>query len=148
MAIYKSNYTGAQIDALLSQVPNKQDKLTAGNGISIDNNVISVSLNFSLYEIVSELPASGQDRNKIYLKLSDTSGSQNKYTEYLWTGSEWEILGEFTVSGDLSNYVTKGEFTTLSASVTENTNSIANLQSAIDPIVNDPNYEVMLFKKA
>lgn len=48
MAIYKSKFTGAQVDSMLESISTKQDTLVAGNGIDITGNVISVSLNFSL----------------------------------------------------------------------------------------------------
>mgnify|MGYP001853422802 CR=1 FL=1 len=152
MAIYKSKFTGAQVDSMLESISTKQDTLVAGNGIDITGNVISVSLNFSLYEVVASLPTENQSKNKIYLVLSESSGTQNKYTEYLWTDGGWEILGEFTTSIDLSSYVTKGEFSTLnstvSANITQAQNDITELQSKVTPITDDAKYEVVLFKKS
>lgn len=155
MAIYKSKFTGAQVDSMLESISTKQDTLVAGNGIDITGNVISVSLNFSLYEVVASLPTENQSKNKIYLVLSESSGTQNKYTEYLWTDGGWEILGEFTTSIDLDNYVTKGEFSTLnstvsanSANITQAQNDITELQSKVTPITDDAKYEVVLFKKS
>lgn len=154
MAIYKSKFTGAQVDSMLESISSKQDALIAGNGIDISGNVISVSLNFQLYEIVTTLPVSGQSSNKIYLKLSQKSSNQNKYTEYLWTEGGWEILGEFTTSIDLSTYATKEELSTLnstvntnSANITQAKKDIAQLQNKISPITDDAEYEVILFKK-
>lgn len=155
MAIYKSKFTGAQVDSMLESISTKQDALVAGNGINITGNVISVSLNFSLYEVVTSLPTENQNSNKIYLVLSDSSGTQNKYTEYLWTEGGWEILGEFTTSIDLSTYVTKEEFNSLnstvsanSANITQAQNDITELQSKVTPITDDAEYEVVLFKKS
>ena len=155
MAIYKSKFTGAQVDSMLESISTKQDTLVAGNGIDITGNVISVSLNFSLYEVVTSLPTENQSKNKIYLVLSESSGTQNKYTEYLWTDGGWEILGEFTTSIDLSSYVTKEEFSTLnstvsanSANITQAQNDITELQSKVTPITDDAEYEVVLFKKS
>lgn len=155
MALYKSKFTGAQVDSMLESIAGKQDALIAGNGIDITGNVISVSLNFSLYEIVTSLPTSNQDINKIYLKLSESSGTQNKYTEYLWTGKEWEILGEFTTEIDLSIYATKTELSALNTTVSSNTskitkaqNDIKALQNKVTPITDDGEYEVVLFKKS
>lgn len=155
MAIYKSKFTGAQVDSMLESISTKQDALTAGNGIDITGNVISVSLNFSLYEVVASLPTENQNSNKIYLVLSDSSGTQNKYTEYLWTEGGWEILGEFTTSIDLSLYATKEELSSLSstvdtnsASITQAQNDITELQSKVTPITDDAEYEVVLFKKS
>lgn len=155
MAIYKSKFTGAQVDQLLSQVSGKQDALTPGHGIDITNNVISVSLNFSLYEIVSTLPTENINNNKIYLKASSVSGTQNKYTEYIYANGDWEILGEFTTTIDLSGYATKGALSIISNIVQTNTSDITqaksdikNLSGKITPITDDSGYEVVLFKKA
>lgn len=155
MAIYKSKFTGAQVDQILSQVSGKQDALTPGHGIDITDNVISVSLNFSLYEIVSSLPTENISSNKIYLKASSATGTQNKYTEYIYANGNWEILGEFTATIDLSEYATKGELSTLSrqvqtnkSDITQAKSDIKNLSDKITPITDDSNYEVVLFKKA
>ena len=43
MAIYKSKYTGKQVDSILDNVENKQNILTPGRGIDIQNDVISLS---------------------------------------------------------------------------------------------------------
>lgn len=44
METYKLKYTGAEIDSKLDAVENKQDKLTAGDGITIsEDNTISAS---------------------------------------------------------------------------------------------------------
>lgn len=95
MAIYKSKFTGAQVDSILTSVSNKQDKLTAGAGIDITKNVISVSLNFELYEIVSELPTDNIATNKIYLLASKLTGDSNIYTEYIYMS---KMSGKFLVN--------------------------------------------------
>lgn len=155
MAIYKSKFTGAQVDQILSQVSSKQDALTPGYGIDISDNVISVSLNFSLYEIVSTLPTENINNDKIYLKASSVSGTQNKYTEYIYANGDWEILGEFTTDIDLSGYATKEELSTINNKVQTNTSDITQAKSdikglsdKITPITDDIDYEVVLFKKA
>lgn len=43
MASYQSVHTGQEIDTAVSLVATKQDKLTAGDNITITNNVISAS---------------------------------------------------------------------------------------------------------
>lgn len=164
MAIYKSKFTGAQVDSILSSVANKQDTLIAGKGINIsDGNVISVSLNFSLYEIVASLPNDNIDNNKIYLVASPSSApdSQNIYTEYLHTPGGWEILGQFKSDIDLSAYATKAALTAVESKANTNSSDISGIKSNIatvnsniatinaklTPITDDAGYEVILFKK-
>lgn len=169
MAIYKSKFTGSQVDNILSSVANKQDTLTAGNGINIsEDNVISVSLNFSLYEIVSSLPTDNIDNNKIYLVASPTSGTQNIYTEYLHTSEGWEVLGQFKSDIDLSTYVTKTELAAVKSKADTNASNISTIQGNIStingnistingnitsinnkltPITDVEGYEVILFKE-
>lgn len=161
MAIYQSKFTGQEVEAILDSVAGKQDKLTAGNGISIVGNTIQ--LNFSLYKIVTSLPSTDIDRNKIYLIRSATSETQNVYIEYLYTDDGWEKLGEFT------SYATIDELTALENTVNTNTSSITTLNSTVSTHTNkitnnetkiatlntklstltdDPDYEVLLVKKS
>ena len=56
-------------------------------------------------EIVESLPSSGQD-DVIYL-LKNKNDANNVYTEYLWIGGKWEIIGDTKV--DLTDYAKKDE---------------------------------------
>lgn len=86
-------------DTLLSnQIETKQDKLTAGEGIAISNNVISITLDTTVYEVVTELPTENISENKIYLVASVEQGEDNKYSEYLYKNNQWEKLGEYQAS--------------------------------------------------
>ncbi len=82
------------------------------------------SLDFSLFKIVRELPVTGISENKIYLVPSEKTGVKNIYTEYVYTGSDWEKLGEVHSDVDLAGYVnavaTSGTNMTLSASISGN----------------------------
>lgn len=75
-------------------------KATSGWRKVVDPNTIDTTL----FQIVSALPTTGINKNKIYLLLSKTSDNQNVYAEYLYTGdtsnfdaSKWEKLGEAAV---------------------------------------------------
>lgn len=75
-------------------------KATSGWRKVVDPNTIDTTL----FQIVSALPSTGINKNKIYLLLSKTSDNQNVYAEYLYTGdtanydaSKWEKLGEAAV---------------------------------------------------
>lgn len=75
-------------------------KTTSGWRKVVDPNTIDTTL----YQIVSALPTTGINKNKIYLLLSKTTDNQNVYAEYLYTGdtasydgTKWEKLGEAAV---------------------------------------------------
>lgn len=75
-------------------------KATSGWRKVVDPNTIDTTL----FQIVSALPTTGINKNKIYLLLSKTTDNQNVYAEYLYTGdtanydaSKWEKLGEAAV---------------------------------------------------
>lgn len=94
----------------------KQDKLTAGTGITITSDgVISATVSTELYKIVTSLPtASKSCENTIYL-VPSSGISGNLFTEYICiyesTQSKyiWEQIGVISTDIDLSNYVTKDE---------------------------------------
>lgn len=68
---------------------------------------------FSLYEIVSSLPASG-DANKLYLKPSSGQEEGNILEEWLWVNNKWEMVGTKKVEIDLTPYAKKDEVISLS----------------------------------
>lgn len=87
----------------------KQDKLIAGSGIDITDNVVSCVLDLTLYKIVSELPTEDIDTTKIYLVVDSEYTHGNLYKEYIYVDGEWELLGEYKADIDLSPYLTKAE---------------------------------------
>ena len=73
------------------------------------------NIDTTLFQIVSALPTSGINKNRIYIVSSanrDPNG-KNIYAEYIYTGdtsaaydaSKWEKLGEYTPTVDLSPYM-------------------------------------------
>lgn len=84
------------------------------------------SLDTTLFQIVTALPTSGINKNRIYIVSSRTADpkGKNTYAEYIYTGDtaaaytaeKWEKLGEYTPEIDTSNYdelverVQTGEF--------------------------------------
>lgn len=109
----KSNtYTKIEVDSKISTLTNgKQDKLTAGEGIKIENNIISSTIDTTLYKVVSELPTTDIQENKIYLIHTTSSINNNVYTEYIYVDGKWEILGDFNYDEqiDLTTFLTKVE---------------------------------------
>ena len=123
------------VQQINNELENKQDKLTAGIGISItkqdDKTIISVNNTIELYKIISaetwntikEQP--GRDyENIIYLvpQPSGTSVTGNVFKEFLCVLKngiyQWEEFGTIQTEVDLSGYVTDEEFTQLSNRVT------------------------------
>lgn len=90
-----SKLTASQLPAL--KTVNGESIVGSGN-IAIDLNI---------YQIVDSLPESNQNPNKIYLVLTSpaTGQEQDVYTEYLWTGTKWEKLGEYKAEVDLADYL-------------------------------------------
>ena len=87
-----------------------QAKLTAGTGIDITGeNVINVTLDTNIYQVVESLPDTEINPNKIYLVLSAESGETNLYTEYLYVNSKWEKIGEYKADVDLTPYLKSSE---------------------------------------
>ena len=114
-----------------NELENKQDKLTAGVGISItkndqDQTVISVNHSLEIYKIVTtetwntikDNPSQSYE-NIIYLvpQPSITSASQNVFKEFLCVFKDgvyqWEEFGTIQTKVDLSGYVTQEEFKAL-----------------------------------
>lgn len=119
---------GIDFSDFKEQLAQKQDKLKAGNGITIQNGVISTNLNTTLYKVVSAeqfsvLKPSAELMNTIYmvpkhidgnaltngnvcveyvcLELEDTDGSKSYH---------WEQLGEVSTTIDTSNLLTKQDY--------------------------------------
>lgn len=129
-----TTYTKTEVDNKLSSaatattqqiaqaVSGKQDTLTAGNGIDITNNVISVNIDTTLYVVVSTLPAqpAAGNENKIHLVPLASGETQNMYAEYIWKGDAWEKLGEKAIEADLSDYYNKTEVDNLLSAKTDN----------------------------
>lgn len=98
-----------------SELENKQNKLTPGTGIEINDDTISCTLDPSVFEVVTSLPAANTAKtNKIYIDKSEVSTTDgNKYNEYVVVDGAWELIGTFN-SGkiNLDDYLTKGEAST------------------------------------
>ena len=124
LSIDTINRTLATINNTLQ---NKQDKLTAGDGITISpNGVISITNTSTLgfqYKIVKMLPSPPKKdyENIIYLVPNTTGVNGNIFIEYICINKDsnyiWEQIGSLTTDVNLDNYVTKTEFTNLSSIV-------------------------------
>lgn len=105
----------------------KQDKLTAGDGITIDpDGTISVTNTSTLgfqYKIVKMLPSPPRKdyENIIYLVPNSQGVDGNIFIEYICINKDstyiWEQIGSLTTDVNLDNYVTEAEFTGLKSIV-------------------------------
>lgn len=107
------------VEQINSELKNKQDKLTAGAGITITpEGVISATNSVELYKIVRSLPQppSKEHENSIYLVPNNSGVSGNAFIEYICIYEDnlenyvWEEIGKIQTDVDLSGYVTKSEF--------------------------------------
>ena len=122
------------VNNINTALANKQDKLTAGTGITIDpNGVISTSLSFELYKIVTTLPTAAESvTNTIYLKASSATAG-NLFSEYICVLEPnsgryvWEEIGTIAADVDLSGYVTNETFNN---AITNINNQLANTITA------------------
>jgi len=103
----KQDLSGYALKTDIPDISVKQDKLTAGNGISITDNVISLDYEYDLFEVVQSLPTENISDNKVYLLLDSNGSEGNTYVEYLYVNGQWEELGKFKVNIDLSGYATE-----------------------------------------
>lgn len=119
------------VQEINNELQNKQDKLTAGVGISItkndqDQTIISVNHSLEIYKIISlETWNSIKDNpiqdyeNVIYLvpQPQATSADKNIFKEYLCIFKDqtyvWEEFGTIQTDVDLSGYVTVEDFNVL-----------------------------------
>lgn len=98
------------VDLITNVALAKQNKLTAGQGIKIVDNTISVQVDSTLFVVVTSLPDAPGEGNegKIHLVPLSKTSTNNKYAEYIWRGKtdKWEQLGTISSKMDLSDYST------------------------------------------
>ena len=133
------------------------DFYSAGNGIKIENHIVSVSADYALsadvdnrltnyydkdevdekfadfggFVVVTTLPVSG-DNKKIYLINDPTSPNPDQYKEYIYTENVWKCIGDTSV--DLTQYYKKTETSGAEEISTEFTNTTAWANATFQPI--------------
>ena len=115
------------LTSINNTLQNKQDKLTAGDGITISSDgVISVTNTSTLgfqYKIVTVLPSPPRKdyENIIYLVPNPEGINGNIFIEYICINKDstyiWEQIGSLTTDVNLDDYVTKNEFNALKSIV-------------------------------
>ena len=147
LSIDTINKTLATINNTLQ---NKQDKLTAGDGITISpNGVISITNTSTLgfqYKIVTALPSPPKKdyENIIYLVPNPQGANGNIFTEYICINRDstyiWEQIGSLTTDVNLDNYVTKTEFSNLSSIVLTAQDVTTSSGTPVTVEIDIPNY--------
>lgn len=106
----------AQIDEKIAKIyrdlENYYTKLQTYNREEIDN-MISAIPKFKI-QVVAQLPTTNISVSTIYLVPGAYSEAGNLYTEYIYTGVRWEVLGKQNF--DLSQYVTIQQLNNMLAS--------------------------------
>ena len=100
----------SQITNLTTVVNSKADagSFKTINGESIEGTG-DISIDLTLYRIVSSLPTTNIDNTKIYLVVNTESELNNEYIEYIYVNNKWEELGKYKADIDLSPYYNKTE---------------------------------------
>ena len=111
-ALTELKETKADTSAITEAFESKQDILVSGVNIKTINNQSilgsgNIALDFSFYNLVTELPTSNIDSNKIYVVPSESGGDKNLYTEYMYVNGAWEIIGTYATSVNLDGYATE-----------------------------------------
>lgn len=120
----------------------KQDKLTAGVGITISpEGVISTTNSIELYKIVTQLPTASENcLNSIYLVPATSGIAGNIFVEYICVYENtqakyiWEKIGEVQTDVDLSGYVTTETF---NQTINTINGQLANAITAQDVTISD-----------
>lgn len=103
--------TGQLVDyAKKTEIPTKLSELNNDKTFKTEVEIQSMINNSTKLkkEVVTSLPSTGKE-DIIYL-LKNKNDTNNFYTEYLWIGGKWEIIGDTKV--DLTDYAKKTDLKT------------------------------------
>lgn len=139
----------ATVQEINTALKGKQDKLTAGVGITISpDGVISITNSIELYKIVTQLPTASKDcLNFIYLVPATSGTAGNIFVEYICvyentqTKYIWEKIGEVQTDVDLSRYVTTETF---NQTINTINGQLANAITAQDVTTSDGSAKVVV----
>lgn len=140
-----TNATNATNDGNGNNIANTyatKTELSTGNAdtLAAAQNYTNQALsNYSIIEIVQTLPETG-DTGKIYLVPKADSMSGDLYSEYLWNGTEWELVGTVSATSGTTikvNGVSQIEVDFTSdpqTQITANSTAISNIVDGTTPI--------------
>ena len=90
MAKYVSQENLTQYDSLIkTHIDEVHSHLKTINNQSLVGEG-NITIDLTLYKVVTTLPTEDIDTNKIYLVLSTESEEANVYTEYVYVNNAWE----------------------------------------------------------
>lgn len=98
-------------DNFQAQLYEKQDKLAAGKGIKIVNNIISadIEVDTDIYEFITELGSTyGMNPNKIYI-LEKKVDDQYVYKQYKIKDGQWILISDVAPTVNLDGYLKTNE---------------------------------------
>ena len=120
----KIDVTSQLVDyAKKTEIPTKLSQLNNDKTFKTEIEIQSMINNSTKLkkEVVTSLPSTGKE-DIIYL-LKNKNDTNNFYTEYLWIGGKWEIIGDTKV--DLTDYAKKSDIKTkLSEMVEDGTHRV------------------------
>ena len=104
-----------------TEVPTKVSSLTNDSGFKTESEVLALIQSSSKLkkEIVTTLPTTGKE-DVIYLIKDKDGQTGNVYTEYLWIGGAFEVIGSTKM--DLSGYAKKTDIKTKLSDMTADSN--------------------------
>lgn len=104
-----------------TEVPTKVSALTNDSGYKTEKEILSLIQSSSKLkkEIVTTLPSTGKE-DVIYLIKDKDGQTGNIYTEYLWIGGAFEVIGSTKM--DLSGYAKKTDIKTKLSDMTADSN--------------------------
>ena len=147
-----TNATNATNDGNGANIENTyatKTELSTGNADTLaaaQNYTKQALSNYSIIEIVQTLPETG-DTGKIYLVPKADSTSGDLYSEYLWNGSEWELIGTVSATSGTTikvNGVSQIEVDFDSdpqTQITANATAISNIENGTTTVPNATNAE-------
>lgn len=107
----KIDVTSQLVDyAKKKEIPTKLSQLNNDKTFKTETEIQTMINNSAKLkkEVVTSLPSTGKD-DIIYL-LKNKNDTNNYYTEYMWIGGKWEIIGDTKV--DLTDYAKKSDIKT------------------------------------
>lgn len=129
---------GTDVSELNAKLDGKQDKLTAGYGISIaeDTDTISVSLDQKQYVFANPLPEQPPEENKNKIFFTEVSEGSSEYNAYLWSTelNKWLGVTTFHADVDLAGYATTAY---VDQEVEKSTSEITDFSASLTQLVNN-----------
>ena len=120
----KIDVTSQLVDyAKKTEIPTKLSQLNNDKTFKTESEIQTMINNSAKLkkEVVTSLPSSGKE-DIIYL-LKNKNDTNNYYTEYMWIGGKWEIIGDTKV--DLTDYAKKSDIKTkLSEMISDSTHRV------------------------